>query len=63
MARVDPKHKIEFDQPATIAELIEALEDLRDQVGPGWLVRSTGFIELHKDGPHVRTITAHEPTD
>jgi hypothetical protein len=50
--------KIEFDGPATIAELIEALEDLRAQVGPKATPRVAGFIEFNANGPRVKAISA-----
>jgi hypothetical protein len=61
MARKNPGSKIEFDSPATVAELLDALEDLRARIGPNALVRVTGFIEIHGDGPHVKAISAHPP--
>lgn len=61
MGRKPANTKVEFDAPATVAELIDALEDLRASVGSDALVRVTGFIEFNPDGPHVRAISAHRP--
>jgi hypothetical protein len=54
-------NKIEFDEPATIGELIEALEDLRAAVGNDAQPRVTGFIELNTNGPRVKAISAERP--
>jgi hypothetical protein len=54
-------HTIQFDQPATIAETIEALEELRIMLGPEALVRVTGFVEFNVAGVHLKAITAHHP--
>lgn len=59
MARKTSKiHKIEFDEPATIAELIEALEDLRASHGPNAVPRVAGFLEFNANGPHVKAVSA-----
>jgi hypothetical protein len=60
MARV-AAHQISFDSPATVAELIEALQDLRAQVGNDALVRMTGFIEFHQHGPRIKSVSAEKP--
>lgn len=52
---------IEFDSPATVAELIEALEDLRARVGPDAVVRTRGFVEFNSRGPRVKAISADRP--
>lgn len=44
MARRDTSLKIEFDSPATVGEMIEALEDLRSRVGDKALVRIVGSL-------------------
>jgi hypothetical protein len=54
-------HTIRFDQPATVADLLEALEDLRAQVGPDAVVRVTGVIEFNINGPRVAAISADRP--
>lgn len=64
MARIDQTTaKIEFDSPATIAELIEALEDLRAKAGPDATPRVVGCIEFDLiNGPRVRAISVDLPT-
>lgn len=52
---------IEFDSPATVAERIEALEDLRAKVGPDAVVRVVGFVEFNSRGPRVKGISAEVP--
>lgn len=50
---------IEFEPCATVADLIEAVEDLRAKVGPDAIVRTRsagGAFDKH--GPRVRSITA-----
>ena len=55
--------KIEFDGPATIAELIDALEDLRAKAGPDATPRVQGYIEIDLlRGPRVRAISVDLPT-
>lgn len=49
--------KIEFDGPATIAELIEALEELRAKAGPDATPRVQGCIEFDLRGPRVAAIS------
>jgi hypothetical protein len=55
---------ITFDAPATVAEMIEALEDLRAQYGPEARVRVTGFMKGNDllKGPHVKTVMAEPST-
>lgn len=59
MARKDPGSKIEFDSPATIAELIEALEDLRARYGNDARIRVAGFLTDMSvfDGALIKTLT------
>ncbi|RSD26363.1 hypothetical protein [Amycolatopsis eburnea] len=54
--------KIEFSEPATVAELIEALEDLRAKAGPDATPRVAGFLEFDLNGPRVRAISVDLPT-
>lgn len=54
--------KIEFSSPATVAELIEAAEDLRAAAGPDALVRTVADISggLSFKGYHISAITVDE---
>ncbi|WP_410676683.1 hypothetical protein [Amycolatopsis sp. cmx-4-68] len=55
--------KIEFDGPATIAELIEALEDLRAKAGPDATPHVSGCLEIDlARGPRVAAICVDLPT-
>jgi len=54
---------IEFSEPATIAEMIEALEDLRARYGPDAQVRTRNYIEFNAAGGRVSAITAEPVTD
>lgn len=63
MPRIDTTTaEIEFDAPATIAELIEALEDLRAKAGPDATPRVLGCLEFDLRGPRVRAISVDLPT-
>lgn len=52
---------VDFDQPPTIAQLIEALEDLRASCGPDAVPRVTGQLEFHMRGPRVASVSAERP--
>jgi hypothetical protein len=55
--------KIEFDGPATIAELIEALEDLRAKAGPDATPHVLGCLEFDlQRGPRVQALSVDLPT-
>lgn len=51
-------YKIEFDDPATINELIEGLEDLRAHYGNDAVVRVTVVPEISMKGVRVKAVTA-----
>jgi hypothetical protein len=51
-------NKIEFDSPATVAELIEALEDLRAAVGSDAIVRTRNRADFHALGGRIKSISA-----
>lgn len=53
--------KVEFDGPATIGDLIEALEELRDEHGADAVPRFTGVIEFNLNGQRVAALSV-EPT-
>lgn len=49
--------KIEFDGPATINDLIEALTELRDEHGGDTVPRFTAVIEFNLHGQRVAGLT------
>lgn len=49
--------KIEFDSPATIDELIEALTELRATAGGDNTPRARTTIGFNADGGHITRIT------
>ena len=49
--------KVEFDGPATIGDLIEALEELRDEHGTDAVPRFTGLIEFSVHGQRVAALS------
>jgi hypothetical protein len=49
--------KVEFDGPATIDDLIEALTELRDEHGGGVTPRFTGVIEFNINGQRVAALS------
>jgi hypothetical protein len=49
--------KVEFDGPATINDLLEALEELRDEHGGDKVPRFTGVIEFNINGQRVAAIS------
>lgn len=54
--------RIEFDTPATVGELIEALEDLRARFGADAIVRTTNYVEFNTAGTRVKSVTASRLT-
>lgn len=50
--------KIEFEGLATIADMIEACEDLRARFGPDAEVRVTCKSEFNTQGMRVKAVTA-----
>lgn len=50
--------KIQFDVPPTVADLADAVEDLRSLVGPNAVVRVLGVIEFDLNGTRIAAITA-----
>lgn len=49
--------KVEFDGPATIDDLIEALEELRNEHGADAVPRFTGVIEFNLHGSRVAALS------
>lgn len=63
MAIKDTTAKIEFDPYATLADLAEAVEDLRARFGNDAHVRALGTMEFNMAGPHIASLTAHPATE
>jgi hypothetical protein len=51
-------HRIGFTEAATIDELIEALQELREKAGGAATPRVRTTVTLNADGGHVTRITA-----
>jgi hypothetical protein len=60
MSRKTDNTKIEFSSPATIGELIEALEDLRSRFPANTPIRALTFLGGMRllDGSFIRTLIA-----
>jgi hypothetical protein len=50
--------KIEFEDVMTVADMIEAAEDLRARFGPDAQVRVTCKVEFNPEGQRVTAVTA-----
>ncbi|MFD9706196.1 hypothetical protein [Lentzea sp. NPDC059081] len=58
MARKNTPHRIGFTEAASIDELIEALQELREKAGGAAKPRVRTTVALNVDGGHVTRITA-----
>lgn len=57
MPRKNTPHRVEFTDAASIDELIEALQELREKAGGAAKPRVRTTIALNADGGHVTKIS------
>lgn len=57
MARKTAAHRIEFTEAASVDELIEALQELREQAGGTAKPRVRTTVGFNADGGHVTKIS------